>query len=123
MHRIGRTGRAEQKGKSLLFYTERETEAKDRIEELMDYTIPLNEFPEGIEISEQLTPEERPRDAESYVPNQAIDDRGPGFHEKKEKNMKVNLGGSYQREIEKKYKKPKTRGDKTYHKNTRTKKK
>ncbi|MBL4651582.1 MAG: DEAD/DEAH box helicase [Flavobacteriales bacterium] len=123
MHRIGRTGRAEQKGKSLLFYTEKEAEAKMRIEELMDYTIPLNEFPKDIEIAEQLTPEERPRDAESYVPNQATDVRGPGFHEKKEKNKKVNLGGSYQREIEKKYKKPQTRGDKTYHKNTRTKKK
>lgn len=123
MHRIGRTGRAEQKGNSLLFYTEKETIAKERIEELMDYSIPENEFPANIEIAEQLTPEERPRDAESYVPNQAIDQRGPGFHEKKEKNKKVNLGGSYQREIEKKYKKPKTRGDKTYHKNTRTKKK
>lgn len=123
MHRIGRTGRAEQKGNSLLFYTEKETIAKERIEELMDYSIPENEFPVNIEIAEQLTPEERPRDAESYVPNQAIDQRGNGFHEKKEKNKKVNLGGSYQREIEKKYKKPKTRGDKTYHKNTRTKKK
>jgi ATP-dependent RNA helicase RhlE len=123
MHRIGRTGRAEQKGNSLLFYTEKETIAKERIEELMDYSIPENEFPANVEIAEQLTPEERPRDAESYVPNQAIDQRGPGFHEKKEKNKKVNLGGSYQREIEKKYKKPKTRGDKTYHKNTRTKKK
>jgi len=123
MHRIGRTGRAEQKGNSLLFYTEKETAAKERIEELMDYRIPENEFPGSVEIAKQLTPEERPRDAESYVPNQAIDQRGPGFHEKKEKNKKVNLGGSYQREIEKKYKKPKTRGDKTYHKNTRTKKK
>ncbi|MBT6745415.1 MAG: DEAD/DEAH box helicase [Flavobacteriales bacterium] len=123
MHRIGRTGRAEQKGNSLLFYTEKETAAKERIEELMDYSIPENEFPDGIEIAQQLTPEERPRDAESYVPNQAIDERGPGFHEKKEKNKKVNLGGSYQREIAKKYKKPKTRGDKTYHKRNRTKKK
>ena len=31
---------------------------------------------------------------------------------KKAKNKKVNLGGSYRREIAKKYKKPKTRGDK-----------
>ena len=39
-----------------------------------------------------------------------------GFHEKKEKNIKTNLGGSYRREIKRKYKKPQTRGDKTYHK-------
>ena len=31
---------------------------------------------------------------------------------KKDKNKKVNLGGSYRREIAVKYKKPKTRGDK-----------
>ena len=38
---------------------------------------------------------------------------GPAFHEKSEKNQKVNLGGSYKREIKKKYKKPKTRPPKT----------
>jgi ATP-dependent RNA helicase RhlE len=44
------------------------------------------------------------------------DERGDSFHEKKEKNRKENLGGSYRREIAKKYKKPKTRGDKNYNK-------
>ena len=34
------------------------------------------------------------------------------FHAKKKKNTKVNLGGSYKREIKLKYKKPKTRGSK-----------
>ena len=36
MHRIGRTGRAEQEGKTILFYTEKEIPAKERIETLMD---------------------------------------------------------------------------------------
>ena len=34
MHRIGRTGRAEEKGKSILFYTDKEEEAKIAIESL-----------------------------------------------------------------------------------------
>ena len=41
-----------------------------------------------------------------------VDEGGGAFHEKKDKNKKVNLGGSYRREIKKKYKKPKTRGQK-----------
>ena len=43
----------------------------------------------------------------------------PAFHEKKDKNKKVNLGGSYKREVAKKYKKPKTRGDKGQNKRKR----
>jgi len=44
---------------------------------------------------------------------------GEGFHEKSEKNKKVNLGGSYRRTLAKKYKKPKTKGDKNYNKKKR----
>ncbi|CAA0197018.1 ATP-dependent RNA helicase RhlE family [Tenacibaculum maritimum] len=123
MHRIGRTGRAEHEGKTILFSTEKEQEAKGKIEALMEYTIPLLAFPEEVEISEQLTEEERPtedreisknRTSLEYVP-------GPAFHEKKEKNKKTNQGGSYRREIAKKYKKPKTRGDKNYNKRNKKK--
>ncbi len=114
MHRIGRTGRAERKGKSLLLYTDKEVEAKEAIESLMKYKIPQEELPPEVEISRTLTPDERPKAAEMPNPhrNTRKDVRGPGFHEKKDKNKKVNLGGSYQREVSKKYKKAKTRGDK-----------
>jgi ATP-dependent RNA helicase RhlE len=123
MHRIGRTGRAEKTGKTILLSTEKEQEAKLNIEELMNYKIPLLEIPEDVEISKLLTEDERPReDIEQsknrtgleYVP-------GPAFHEKSEKNKKVNLGGSYRREIAKKYKKSKTRGDKNYNKRNKKK--
>lgn len=123
MHRIGRTGRAEKAGKTILLSTEKEQEAKLNIEELMNYKIPLLEIPEDVEISKLLTEDERPReDIEQsknrtgleYVP-------GPAFHEKSEKNKKVNLGGSYRREIAKKYKKSKTRGDKNYNKRNKKK--
>ncbi|MCK4990288.1 MAG: DEAD/DEAH box helicase, partial [Bacteroidales bacterium] len=60
MHRIGRTGRAEQQGKSLLFYTDKEETAKEAIESLMNYKIPMVEFPLEVEISKELIPEESP---------------------------------------------------------------
>lgn len=113
MHRIGRTGRAQQEGKSVLFYTEKEEEYKNAIENLMNYEIPQIEFPEIVEISSKLTPDERPKESEMASPHGKIaQPSGEAFHEKKAKNKKVNLGGSYKREIAKKYKKPKTRGDK-----------
>ena len=112
MHRIGRTGRAEQQGKTILFYTDAEKEAKEAIESLMDYKIPLMEFPGDVEISNELIPEERPKETPNN-PNRNIktETRGPAFHEKKEKNKKTNQGGSYLRKM-KTYKKPQTRGDK-----------
>ncbi len=123
MHRIGRTGRAEHEGKTILFSTEKEQEAKERIEALMEYTIPLLEFPTEVEITKQLTEEERPKEDREISKNRTSLEYvpGPAFHEKSEKNQKTNQGGSYRREIEKKYKKPKTRGDKNY--NRRNKKK
>ena len=122
MHRIGRTGRAEKAGRTILLSTEKEQKPKLEIETLMDYKIPVLALPEAVEISKLLTEDERPKEDREqsknrtgleYVP-------GPAFHEKSEKNQKVNLGGSYRREIAKKYKKPKTRGDKNY--NRRNKK-
>ncbi|SFC29828.1 ATP-dependent RNA helicase RhlE [Zunongwangia mangrovi] len=112
MHRIGRTGRAEKKGHSILFTTEKELDYLKAIEELMKMEVPKMEIPEEVKISNELIPEERPREIEINNPSKPLDEAGPAFHEKKEKNKKVNLGGSYRREIAKKYKKPKTRGDK-----------
>ena len=118
MHRIGRTGRAEQEGKSILFYTKKEEEAKEAIEDLMLYKIPVVEFPAEVEKSTQLIPEERTSNIKHKNPDRNIGKNlsGPSFHEKKDKNKKTNLGGKYKREIAKKYKKPKTRGDKNFNK-------
>ncbi len=118
MHRIGRTGRAKKIGKTILFSTKKEQESKLEIESLMSYTIPLIEMPEEVEKSELLTEDERPKEEREQSKNRTGLEYtpGPAFHEKSEKNQKVNLGGSYRREIAKKYKKPKTRGDKNYNK-------
>lgn len=87
----------------------------------MDYKIPLLAIPENVEISEELIAEERPRIIETDNPNQTTLASQGSFHEKKEKNKKTNQGGSYQRIIAKKYKKPKTKGDKNYNKRNKKK--
>ncbi|ARV15424.1 DEAD/DEAH box helicase [Polaribacter sp. SA4-12] len=123
MHRIGRTGRAEKAGKTILFSTPKEQESKGEIEKLMKYEIPVLELPEEIEISELLTEDERPREDQGISKNRTSLEYvpGPAFHEKSEKNSQVNRGGSYRREIAAKYKKPRTRGDKNYNKRNKKK--
>jgi len=123
MHRIGRTGRAEKAGKTILFSTEKEQEVKVGIETLMNYEIPVLELPEEVEVAKMLTEDERPREDQGISKNRTSLEYvpGPAFHEKSEKNSQVNRGGSYRREIAKKYKKPKTRGDKNYNKHNKKK--
>lgn len=123
MHRIGRTGRAEQQGQALTFCTPKEQEAIETIQEYMEMKIPLLEFPEHVEISKVLIEEERPQIRERNNPTKRRDEDAPGpaFHDKKDKNKKENLGGSYKFKIAAKYKKPKTRGDKNYNKRNKRK--
>jgi len=85
------------------------------IELLMNREIDVFDLPESIEIATQLIDEEIPRselEESSNEKKKETADGGTAYHEKKEKNRKVNLGGSYRREIVKKYKKPLTRGQK-----------
>lgn len=123
MHRIGRTGRAERKGEALVFSTEKEQEAIENIQQLMQMTIPVIELPEAVEISKELIQEERPQIKERNNPKKRRDEDAPGpaFHEKSKKNLKENLGGSYKFKIAAKYKKPKTRGDKNYNRRNKRK--
>jgi ATP-dependent RNA helicase RhlE len=118
MHRIGRTGRAKRKGTSILLSKVNEIDSKDNIEALMQMKIETLKIPDIVEISTELIEEERPQMKEPYNPHKQRDEDAPGpaFHEKKDKNKKENLGGSYKFMIAKKYKKPKTRGDKNYNK-------
>jgi len=112
MHRIGRTGRAEQRGHSILFYTQKEKEWKTAIENLMDYQIPEIEFPIEVDISNELTTDERPRVINKYGAQKRTEkEEDASFHQKKLKNTKTNQGGSYLRKM-KVYKTAKTRGDK-----------
>ena len=121
MHRIGRTGRAEREGSSILFSTDKEFESLEKIETLMNMTIPVIQFPEDVDISDELIEEERLVIKERNNPIKKDETIGVAFHEKKDKNKKENLGGSYKFKIAEKYKKPKTRGDKNYNKRNKKK--
>jgi|TARA_B110000261_G_scaffold52138_1_gene61685 ATP-dependent RNA helicase RhlE len=115
MHRIGRTGRAEKMGHSILFYTEGEEDWKKEIEKMMEYDIPQLEFPNEVKVSKQLTLDEQPRIIEKNPHKKKTHVAGPSFHDKKDKNKKdYNLGGGQKIKIKKakKYKNPISRGQK-----------
>ena len=113
IHRIGRTGRAEKEGVAISFVTEKEEGMLSEVESLMSMKINIIDVPDDVVISEELLEQEKPViPGVNYSPEATIKESKGAFHEKKKKNTKVNLGGSYKIEIKKKYKKPKTRGQK-----------
>ena len=113
IHRIGRTGRADKDGIAISFVTPYDESYKVQIEELMKMQIPLTETPSDLEISEVLLESEKPIiPGVNYMPEATIKHSKGAFHEKIDKNKKVNLGGSYKRSIKDKYKKRQTRGQK-----------
>jgi ATP-dependent RNA helicase RhlE len=108
IHRIGRTGRADQKGLAITFVTKPETAYKTAIEKLMKKKIKLLPSPEGLEISTQLTPAETPKTDVGKVLGKA---RAPqeemAFHQKSEKNTKENAHLTRDMKHRLKYGKPK----------------
>ena len=114
IHRIGRTGRADQKGIAISFITEKEKENRTGIQDLMNYTIPIIPLPEDLEISDVLTEDEKPKVYTKVIPLNIPKPEfaGGAFHEKLEKNKKVNVIVSHADRMKKKYGKPKTRGAK-----------
>ena len=94
MHRIGRTGRADKDGIAISLISEFELEKQMEIEELMGHAIPLHPLPESVTISEQLLPEEEPTiSSKNYLRMPTLANSKGAYHDKKEKNKKVNLGG------------------------------
>lgn len=114
IHRIGRTGRADRKGIAITFITEKEKEDQAKIEALMKYTIPILPLPDDLEISDVLTEDEKPKvfmkTIQFKIPKK--EESGPAFHPKSAKNSKVNKKVSRKEQMQKKYGKPKTRGQK-----------
>jgi ATP-dependent RNA helicase RhlE len=108
IHRIGRTGRADKPGVAISFVTEKENEFLEEIEELMNYQIPKLPLPENLKISEILTPDEEPK---IFMKNIVVklpkrDSVGAAFHEKLDKNKKVNVRRNHAQEKMQKYGRP-----------------
>jgi len=105
IHRIGRTGRQDKKGIAISFFVEKDKEAKEAIEQLMNYKIPMAELPVQLEISDQLTEDEMPKVImkEPLLKRPKKEDVGPAFHEKLEKNKKVNVRRDHEAEKKRKY--------------------
>ncbi len=111
IHRIGRTGRADSIGAALLMTAEVEEANREAIVALMEKEIPLLPLPEQVHISDQLTEEEKhPGPEKNYLAAPPV--RTGAFHEKKDKNKKVNLGNKTKFLREKKYSKPIKKGSK-----------
>ncbi len=108
IHRIGRTGRADQKGISITFITPREIKQQAAIEELMQYKIPIVPLPEGLVISDVLTEEEKPKifmkTDRVKLPKKVYSEID--FHKKSAKKLKVNAKVSRKDQMKKKYGKP-----------------
>jgi len=114
MHRIGRTGRANEKGIAISFITPKEEVYQAQIEELMNVKIPLMPLPDDLIISEMLTEDEMPKVQMKniLIKTPKKEESGPAFHPKKEKNMKVYSHKTRSERMKEKYGKPKTRGQK-----------
>lgn len=112
IHRIGRTGRAEEKGKSISFVSEKEKAYKKDIEELMKIKIPIVPKPEEVFFTEELIDLETTKDHLASDNFYKLDDSGEAFHEKAKKNQKVNTKVRHKDLMHQKYGKPKTRGAK-----------
>ncbi|WP_281613691.1 DEAD/DEAH box helicase [Flammeovirga sp. SubArs3] len=61
IHRIGRTGRADEKGLAITFINEAEQEYQMMIETLMGKAIPLEPMPEEVPVSQIFSEEEKPK--------------------------------------------------------------
>lgn len=96
IHRIGRTGRANKPGVAISFINPEEEAIQEEIETLMNKRIPMEVFPKEVQISTVFTEEEKPSIIDKNIRRIAAikTPQGQGaFHEKKEKNKKINLGG------------------------------
>lgn len=93
IHRIGRTGRADKSGIAISFISPSEEEVLIQAEILMEKEVKLLDLPEGIEIATRLLEFEKDKKKFKFLLKKPKLDGGSAFHEKSDKNKKVNLGG------------------------------
>lgn len=93
IHRIGRTGRQDKDGIAISLIDPKEEELKADVELLMNHEIEILPIPEGVEIEVQKLEFEKDKQSIVFKKKKIDPDKGASFHEKKDKNKKVNLGG------------------------------
>jgi len=126
IHRIGRTGRAGELGRSILFFSDKEIAQKEEIEILMKQKIPFIPFPGEVTVTTQLTPQEKfkPVDEVEIIEKRSDRKAGESFHKKSAKNSKEKAEKkSYKQAMKEKYQKPIRLGDKIQNMKKKKKKK
>lgn len=98
IHRIGRTGRADQEGNAISFVAAKQFKWLDKAEALMKIELSESDWPAEIEKSLELLPEEEPVKKIKGKTIKSTEAGGGAFHEKKGKNKKLQLGGKRKQE-------------------------
>lgn len=101
IHRIGRTGRADKDGKAITFYTKKEEPQLLEIVVLMDKELIEIDFPIDVPVNPKKIASEQDEVKMKNAHTVKIQEGGGAFHEKKEKNRKINLGGPSKRKVPK----------------------
>lgn len=97
IHRIGRTGRADKNGISISFVTKKEETLLLDIELLMDKELKLQDFPAEVKVNPVKIASEKENVVMKNAHTVKLEEGGGAFHEKKDKNKKINLGGPTKR--------------------------
>ena len=91
------TGRAEEEGNTILFYTEeRDREQRGYCRILMKMKILTNKIPKDVESFKGVEiPEEQPRNVEIHKSHKKKTDEEVSYHQKSEKNSQTNSRGGF----------------------------
>lgn len=93
IHRIGRTGRADKEGIAISFIVPKEEEDFIETEVLMQKEVAILPIPEEVQIEERRLEFEKDHKKVKFLLKRPKKEGGEAFHEKSDKNKKVNLGG------------------------------
>lgn len=93
IHRIGRTGRADKDGIAISIIAPTEEEFQVEAELLMEKELEMLELPASIKIEEKRLEFEKDKKKVKFLMKKVKLEGGAAFHDKSEKNKKVNLGG------------------------------
>lgn len=93
IHRIGRTGRADKEGTAISLIDPKEEEFQVESELLMEKELEILDIPGSVKIEEKRLEFEKEKQKVKFLLKRTKQDGGGAFHDKSEKNKKVNLGG------------------------------